>query len=548
MTETRLYEEYAETLVLETVSTRLVETYAETLAARASLSLADFGAFPGTFAWWRLNQSGVGAIGSAINGVVDQTANAFDANLTGAVVFIDPVVISVVTDSTHYGPVAGDGPGSYAFDGSASSYWTFASTAPAWVKIQLATAAVVTNYTMLRRDDLPNRNPTAWTLEGSNDNSTWTTLDTRTGITWPTASENKSFAFTNSTAYLYYRWTVTANGGDTSFSSITEITVTRDRSTSTKNWVRFTGGSMKIGRRGFAWADASVSSTLNSGIDGSWPHLLDANTGTYWTTNAVPTGTLTMTMVRARVATQYVIRGRDDILNRNPKNWTFEGSNNGSSWTTLDTQTNITWSAGQTKTFNFSNSTAYLYYRLVVTANNGDTYLSFTEFWIGPAATWPPLVTREMWVVMRPTAVGGVDWQLGTSGLQSLHTFSDGKVYDDAFTTTRTSWTPSLALTNNVRLYRVIARSNGTWVAYIDASQEVALTGKFLGEHSLPAILTTFTGDLMEAALMSMETTADEQANLIYYVNTQHGTSIAGGVSGGGSTPSAGFGYGALPV
>lgn len=52
-----------------------------------------------------------------------------------------------------------------------------------------------------------------------------------------------------------------------------------------------------------------------------------------------------------------------------PKAWTFEGSNNGTDWTVLDTQTAQTVSgAAQTKTYTFSNNTAYSYFRINVTA------------------------------------------------------------------------------------------------------------------------------------------------------------------------------------
>jgi hypothetical protein len=50
------------------------------------------------------------------------------------------------------------------------------------------------------------------------------------------------------------------------------------------------------------------------------------------------------------------------------EDWTFEGSdNNGIDWTVLDTQTGISWTAGETKTFSFSNLNDYRYYRWVFT-------------------------------------------------------------------------------------------------------------------------------------------------------------------------------------
>ena len=53
------------------------------------------------------------------------------------------------------------------------------------------------------------------------------------------------------------------------------------------------------------------------------------------------------------------------------RDFTLEGSNNDSDWDVLDTQTSITWSVPETKTFTFANTTAYRYYMLDVTANNG---------------------------------------------------------------------------------------------------------------------------------------------------------------------------------
>lgn len=57
---------------------------------------------------------------------------------------------------------------------------------------------------------------------------------------------------------------------------------------------------------------------------------------------------------------------------RTPSDWTFEGSNNDSDWDTLDSQSGITsWGVSEKKTFDFTNSTAYRYYRLSITADNG---------------------------------------------------------------------------------------------------------------------------------------------------------------------------------
>lgn len=51
-----------------------------------------------------------------------------------------------------------------------------------------------------------------------------------------------------------------------------------------------------------------------------------------------------------------------------PRDFKLQGSQDGATWTDLDSRSNLTWFSGETKTFNFDNTTAYLYYRLSVSA------------------------------------------------------------------------------------------------------------------------------------------------------------------------------------
>lgn len=56
--------------------------------------------------------------------------------------------------------------------------------------------------------------PSAWTFEGSNDNSNWTVLDTRSGITWGTLTQDFDIASGSIGRYRYYRWHFTAGATD----------------------------------------------------------------------------------------------------------------------------------------------------------------------------------------------------------------------------------------------------------------------------------------------------------------------------------------------
>ena len=70
--------------------------------------------------------------------------------------------------------------------------------------------------------------------------------------------------------------------------------------------------------------------------------------------------------------------------NRAPKDWTMEGSKDGATWVVLDTQTNQTsWGSGEVRNFVCDSSIkAYNFFRVNVTANNGDTYLAIAEIYL----------------------------------------------------------------------------------------------------------------------------------------------------------------------
>jgi alpha-L-fucosidase 2 len=70
------------------------------------------------------------------------------------------------------------------------------------------TEVVVNAYSLTSANDVPERDPKGWTLQGSKDGLSWTTLDARTAGTAFTARLQKlDFSFANGTAYRYFRFT-----------------------------------------------------------------------------------------------------------------------------------------------------------------------------------------------------------------------------------------------------------------------------------------------------------------------------------------------------
>ena len=76
----------------------------------------------------------------------------------------------------------------------------------------------------------------------------------------------------------------------------------------------------------------------------------------------------------------YTVTSANDEPARDPKNWNFQGSNDGSNWTTINSQNDQFYgNRSETKTFDISNTTAYRQYRLDVTGNNGSSLLQIAE-------------------------------------------------------------------------------------------------------------------------------------------------------------------------
>jgi len=117
-----------------------------------------------------------------------------------------------VTASSTVSPTGEDR--AKAFDGSSSTKWLISSST-GWIQYQFASGVshAVTSYAITSANDYPTRDPKNWTLQGSNDGTSWTTLDTRTSETFASRFQTKTYTFSNTTSYKYYRLNVTANNG-----------------------------------------------------------------------------------------------------------------------------------------------------------------------------------------------------------------------------------------------------------------------------------------------------------------------------------------------
>ncbi|SEW07393.1 Por secretion system C-terminal sorting domain-containing protein [Chitinophaga sp. YR573] len=164
------------------------------------------------------------------------------------------------------------------------------------------------------------------------------------------------------------------------------------------------------------------------------------------------------------IVTQYTITSANDASGRDPKSWTLTASNDGNTWTTIDTQTNQTFANRfQTNTYTFSNSTGYLYYRLNVTANNGAGDSQLAEWHLAGSASGPAAPTGL--TVTLSTYNASLNWSdnsTNETGFQ-VQTSIDGINFSTIYTTSANQHTygDSGISASTAYEYRVIAVNAG---------------------------------------------------------------------------------------
>jgi hypothetical protein len=92
------------------------------------------------------------------------------------------------------------------FDGNLNTKWLDYS-ATSWVMVTFNSPTVLASYSLTSGNDVPYRDPSSWTLSGSNDGVTWTVIETRSGQAWASRLLARDFVLaTPSASYTRFRF------------------------------------------------------------------------------------------------------------------------------------------------------------------------------------------------------------------------------------------------------------------------------------------------------------------------------------------------------
>ena len=240
-----------------------------------------------------------------------------------------------------------------------------------WLQQELASAQVVNRYTITSGNDAPERDPTHWELQGSMDGSSWVAIDSRSEESFSGRNQTREFIIENTEAYAYYRLFITENGG----SDAVQISEWRLLS------LQMIDPSLPV--------DLSLRSTLSvshenaDGAEGSEGSLklIDNDPLSKYLASFSTDFWLQQSLDSERTVSQYTLTSGNDAPDRDPLDWELLGSLDGNNWTVVDTRSGEMFAERNlTQTYVVTNTTAYSYYRLNITANNGGDAFQLSEW------------------------------------------------------------------------------------------------------------------------------------------------------------------------
>src|SRR5690606_8042324 len=128
-----------------------------------------------------------------------------------------------------------------------------------------------------------------------------------------------------------------------------------------------------------------VTGTGSSPANEGPANAADANPSSKWLTFA-STGTLTYRLSEPASITSYTLTSANDAPERDPRDFTVQGSTDGTTWADVDARTGQAWKEGSednrfvTKTYELTErSPEYTYFRLVVSANQSGSIVQLAD-------------------------------------------------------------------------------------------------------------------------------------------------------------------------
>jgi len=328
-----------------------------------------------------------------------------------------------------------------------------------WCKYDFISSKTITSIYLIPEVDPNGSGIKDFNIQGSNDNSNWTTLTSGQVVnTTNPAFTFQPIYFVNIISYRYYK--------------INTLTSWRPNSSSDKIGVNFAFGESfaplstieEVVRISDSWEvdynlvnliPIMTSLTTPSGIasssplDYSYPSpawwAMDNDTNSVWLSQWGYGGDewIQYQFPTSQNVIAYGITYTFMYDDRQPTAWVLEGSNNGADWTALDTRTGISWTPAvyyefQKKIFLITTPTSFDYYRLRITSHH-NSWTNISEFALYGTGL-PPTETLDInesvtiadaWLTQVTKELAHVDASLSMVDSWNIQTNPDSQSFYD---------------------------------------------------------------------------------------------------------------------
>lgn len=235
-----------------------------------------------------------------------------------------------------------------------------------------------------------------------------------------------------------------------------------------------------------------------------------------------------------RVVKSYSIRPYQASHSRAPKDWKWQGSNNPDGpWTDIHVVSGANMTTLKFHRFTTNNTTAYAYYRLLITACASGTtdMVHISEIMLDEIQNGGD-ASAELWMVFKAGPQGGKAWRFGTSNGDNYWTWNDTTIYTDFGQVTRRTFNVTggyTLLSGGWRVIRMRTTHTGLSYDWIDNVKRTDVINAILDWSTSPVLwMDTTRHCLIAEVALTPELTDLEAAYLYNYFNVEHGLSIPG--------------------
>jgi predicted alpha-1,2-mannosidase len=200
------------------------------------------------------------------------------------------------------------------------------------------------------------------------------------------------------------------------------------------------------------------------------------------------TGWVNVALPVPRAAVLYALTSANDARERDPRDWTLQGSADGKSWTTLDSRSGESFARRwETRRYPLANRAAYQHYRLQITRNHGAEIVQLAELQLAESAAPPPVPPQMSTGIGKgPASAPAARTRVGFTGKQALRYAGTHQPGGRAHSTNRL-YEVDLPVTASTELqYRIFPELSGDDLRYPSTYAAVDLAfsdGSYLSDH-----------------------------------------------------------------